>query len=83
MFSSKECGLKLLNVYKDSKILSCYDDGDFYVFSIEPRTGNKVLDAFFKVNKKNGAIEEYPYLNDLNNFKELILAKEVSRSEYL
>ena len=83
MLSPKDCSLKLLGVYKDSIILSCYDDTDKLIYSIEPKNGLKVLDAFFSVNKKTGKIEEYAYLNDLSHFKNLLKNNELSKSEYL
>jgi hypothetical protein len=41
------------------------------MFSIQPKE-KEAFDAFFLIDKKTGKISEYAYLNDLDNFKDMI-----------
>lgn len=57
--------------FGDIKILGCYENGKTYMFSIQPKE-KEAFDAFFLIDKKTGKIYEYAYLNDLDNFKDMI-----------
>lgn len=66
---AKETLLKQLH---DSNVVSSFDCGDGYIFSLKPKSwkdDDYVLDGLFKVSKTNGIITEYSPVMNPEEFK--------------
>lgn len=57
---------KLLEEYKDSRVVASYKIKNGFIFSIKPKSwadDQYVLDGFFKVDDANGITEYSPVMN--------------------
>lgn len=57
-------------------ILSCYNyDNKYYLFSLSYKSQTTNNDDFYLINKKTGEIKEYPILNDIEKFNQIVMNK--------
>lgn len=72
MMNYKKAKLTLLKRYPDSKVISSFDCGNSYIFSLKPKTwkdDDYVLDGLFKVSKTSYDITEYSPVMNPEEFK--------------
>lgn len=82
---------KVLSKHKDCKCTSVLDMKNAFVVSIEPKNWKQdeiLMDPFFAVNKKTGAVSEWTPIMDPEGFKEALASGVVfkegeSEEEYL
>lgn len=76
MVNYEDAKSKILDKYKNYKIVNAFDLSNRYVFVLYPKSKDPknelLLDSFYSVRKDNGKVEDYTPLLDMNEFKKAV-----------